>query len=109
MLGAEPGARRALGRAAQVGLEQVRHAQVRLAQVRHPRVRLAQVGPVAVIPQWISKMQGSAEGGNVPVSSPIVAAPLTVAGCDCKLPVRWSCGTPRRSSVGRCRLGLPPC
>ncbi len=47
MLGAEPGARRALGRAAQVGLEQVRHAQVRLAQV----------GPVAVIPQWISKMQ----------------------------------------------------
>ena len=37
MLGAEPGARRALGRAAQVGLEQVRHAQVRLAQLRHPR------------------------------------------------------------------------
>ena len=57
MLGAQPGARRAPGRAAQVGLEQVRHAQVRLAQVRHPRVRLAQVGPVAVIPQWISKMQ----------------------------------------------------
>ena len=41
---------------------------------------------------------GSAEGGNVPVSSPIVAAPLTVAGCDCKLPVQWSCGG-RRSSV----------
>ena len=62
MLGAEPGARRALGRAAQVGLEQVRHAQVRLAQVRHPRVRLAQVGPVAVIPQWISKMQVECRG-----------------------------------------------
>ena len=46
-----PGAGQALG------LAQVRHTRVRLAQVRHPRVRLAQVGPVAVIPQWISKMQ----------------------------------------------------
>ena len=45
-----------------MGLEQVRHAQVRLAQVRHPRVRLAQVGPVAVIPQWISKMQVECRG-----------------------------------------------
>ena len=51
-----PGAGQALG------LAQVRHTRVRLAQVRHPRVRLAQVGPVAVIPQWISKMQVECRG-----------------------------------------------
>ena len=43
--------------------------QVRLAQVRHAQARLAQVvgvalevGPVAVIPQWISKMQVECRG-----------------------------------------------
>ena len=51
MLGAEPGAGRALGRA----------AQVRLAQV---------VGPVAVIPQWISKMQVGCRGRERPSIGP---------------------------------------
>ena len=76
---------------------QVRHTQVRLAHVRQPRVRPAQVGPVAVIPQWISKMQVGCRGRERPSIGPIVAAPLTVAGCDCKLPIRWS-----RSAACRC-------
>jgi hypothetical protein len=67
----EPGAGRALGRAAQVELAQVGLAQVRLAQVRHAQVRLAQVvGPVAVIPQWISKMQVECRGREVPSIEP---------------------------------------
>ncbi len=61
-----PGAGQALG------LAQVRHTRVRLAQVR-----LAQVvpdpqegGPVAVIPQWISKMQVERRGRECPSIEP---------------------------------------
>ena len=59
------------GRAAQVRLVQARLVQVRLTQVRHAQVRLAQVvGPVAVIPQWISKMQVERRGREVPSIEP---------------------------------------
>ena len=65
MLGAEPGAGRALGRAAQVRLAQVRLAQVRLLGLGVALEVLPdpqEVGPVAAIPQWISKMQVECRG-----------------------------------------------
>ena len=70
MLGAEPGARRALGRAAQVGLAQVRPAQVGLGVALEVLPDPQEVGPVAVIPQWISKMQVGCRGRERPSIGP---------------------------------------
>ena len=61
-----PGAGQALG------LAQVRHPRVRLAQVRLAQVvpDPQEVGPVAVIPQWISKMQVECRGRECPSIEP---------------------------------------